>query len=56
MTDRDIETGEQLMKEEFIMKNPEWMKVLPCTYTHALPCTHAHALPCMHTMLVSLAT
>lgn len=28
MTDKDIETGKQLMKEEFIQKNPKWMKEL----------------------------
>ena len=28
MTDRDIETGEQMLKEDFIIKNPEWHKEL----------------------------
>ena len=28
MTEKDIETGKQLMKEEFIQKNPKWMKEL----------------------------
>ncbi|CAJ1940284.1 unnamed protein product [Cylindrotheca closterium] len=28
MTENDIKTGQELMKEEFIQKNPEWMKEL----------------------------
>jgi meiotic recombination protein SPO11 len=28
MTEQDIKTGKELMREEFIMKNPEWMKEL----------------------------
>jgi len=28
MTENDIKTGKELLKEEFIMKNPEWMKEL----------------------------
>jgi meiotic recombination protein SPO11 len=28
MTDADMKTGRELMKEEFIQKNPAWMKVL----------------------------
>lgn len=28
MTENDIKTGKELMKEDFIMKNPEWMKEL----------------------------
>ncbi len=28
MTQKDIETGELLLKEEFISKNPEWHKEL----------------------------
>jgi meiotic recombination protein SPO11 len=28
MTESDIKTGMELMKEDFIMKNPEWMKEL----------------------------
>jgi hypothetical protein len=27
MTDKDIETGKQLLEEPFIKKNKEWMKV-----------------------------
>jgi hypothetical protein len=28
MTENDIKTGQELMKEDFIMKNPKWMKEL----------------------------
>ena len=28
MTENDIKTGHELMKEDFIMKNPKWMKEL----------------------------
>ena len=28
MTDKDIKTGNELMEEDFIKKNPEWMKEL----------------------------
>ena len=28
MTENDIKTGKELLKEDFIMKNPEWMKEL----------------------------
>lgn len=28
MTENDIKTGQELMKEEFILKNPEWVKEL----------------------------
>lgn len=28
MTENDIKTGKEMMKEDFIMKNPEWMKEL----------------------------
>ena len=28
MTENDIKTGKELMKEDFIQKNPEWMKEL----------------------------
>lgn len=28
MTDNDIKTGKELLKEDFIQKNPEWMKEL----------------------------
>jgi meiotic recombination protein SPO11 len=28
MTESDIKTGKELLKEEFIMKNKEWMKEL----------------------------
>lgn len=28
MTENDIKTGQELMKEEFIQKNPLWMKEL----------------------------
>lgn len=28
MTENDIKTGQELMKEDFIMKNPQWMKEL----------------------------
>ena len=28
MTENDIKTGKELLKEEFITKNPEWMKAL----------------------------
>ncbi len=28
MTENDIKTGKELLKEDFIQKNPEWMKEL----------------------------
>jgi meiotic recombination protein SPO11 len=28
MTENDIKTGKELMKEDFIMKNPKWMAEL----------------------------
>ena len=28
MTEGDIKTGKELLKEDFIMKNPQWMKEL----------------------------
>lgn len=28
MTENDIKTGKEMMKEDFIQKNPEWMKEL----------------------------
>ena len=28
MTDKDIKTGQELLEEDFIKKNPEWMKEL----------------------------
>jgi len=28
MLDNDIKTGKELLKEDFIQKNPEWMKEL----------------------------
>ena len=35
MTDKDIKTGQELLEEDFIKKNPEWLKelkimVCPC--------------------------
>jgi meiotic recombination protein SPO11 len=35
MTENDIKTGKELMKEDFIMKNPKWMaelQIMVCYY------------------------
>jgi len=43
MTENDIKTGKELLKEDFIQKNPEWMKELeimvrsPCLEDFACP-------------------
>jgi hypothetical protein len=37
MTENDIKTGHELMKEDFIMKNPKWMKeleIMVCLGSH----------------------
>lgn len=34
MEPHDIRKGEQLLKEDFVQKNPEWVKVQPTLYIH----------------------
>lgn len=37
MTDNDIKTGQELLKEDFIMKNPKWMKELEIMVSYCVP-------------------
>jgi meiotic recombination protein SPO11 len=41
MTENDIKTGKELMKEEFIMKNPEWMKELEIMVRRVCVCVRS---------------
>ena len=38
MTENDIKTGKEMLKEDFIMKNPEWMKELEIMVCQLLLC------------------
>jgi hypothetical protein len=44
MTENDIKTGQELMKEEFIMKNPKWMKELEIMVSSFCSCAAAAML------------
>jgi hypothetical protein len=44
MTENDIKTGQELMKEEFIMKNPKWMKELEIMVSYFCSCAAATML------------
>lgn len=46
MTENDIKTGQELMKEEFIMKNPKWMKELEIMVSYFWSCA-AVAMLCV---------
>jgi meiotic recombination protein SPO11 len=44
MTENDIKTGQELMKEDFIMKNPKWMKELEIMVSASCWCCGCNAV------------